>query len=80
MTSASHSGPLPVPPPIHGRFGTIPCGWRSPERWITNDQRRRVFGVTVDQWKPGEPLAIGDNARGYPRANLKDIPPAVNYT
>src|SRR5579863_9579697 len=31
-----------------------------------------VFGVTVDGWKPGERLAIGDNAQGYPRASLKD--------
>ena len=27
-----------------------------------------IFGVTVDGWKPGEPLTIGDNAQGYPRA------------
>jgi hypothetical protein len=33
-----------------------------------------VFGVTVDAWKPGEPITIGDNAQGYPRASLKDVP------
>ena len=38
-----------------------------------------VFGVTVDGWKPGEPLSIGDTAQGYPRANLKDVPPG-EYT
>jgi hypothetical protein len=38
-----------------------------------------VFGVTVDGWKPGEPIAIGDNAQGYPRASLKDVP-AGEYT
>jgi hypothetical protein len=38
-----------------------------------------VFGVTVDGWKPGEPLTIGDNAQGYPRARLKDVPPG-EYT
>src|SRR5580700_99560 len=38
MTSASHSGPLPAPPRIHGRLGTISCGWTSPERWITDDR------------------------------------------
>ena len=38
-----------------------------------------VFGVTVDGWKPGEPLTIGDNAQGYPRASLKDVPPG-EYT
>src|SRR5277367_3050343 len=25
-----------------------------------------VFGVTVDGWKPGDPIIIGDNANGYP--------------
>ena len=38
-----------------------------------------IFGVTVDGWKPGVPLSIGDNAQGYPRANLKDVPPG-EYT
>jgi hypothetical protein len=38
-----------------------------------------IFGVTVDAWKPGEPLTIGDNAQGYPRASLKDVP-AGDYT
>jgi hypothetical protein len=38
-----------------------------------------VFGVTVDGWKPGEPITIGDNARGYPRSRLKDVP-AGEYT
>jgi len=38
-----------------------------------------IFGVTVDGWKPGEPLIIGDNAQGYPRASLKDVP-AGAYT
>src|SRR5271170_3770736 len=31
-----------------------------------------VFGVTVDGWKPGDPIIIGDNAKGYPRAHLRD--------
>jgi len=38
-----------------------------------------IFGVTVDGWKPGEPLTIGPNAQGYPRASLKDVP-AGEYT
>jgi hypothetical protein len=38
-----------------------------------------VFGVTVDGWKPGVPLAIGPNAQGYPRASLSDVPPG-EYT
>jgi hypothetical protein len=38
-----------------------------------------VFGVTVDGWKPGAPLTVGENAQGYPRASLKDVP-AGDYT
>ncbi len=38
-----------------------------------------IFGVTVDGWKPGEPLVISDNAQGYPRASLRDVPPG-EYT
>ena len=38
-----------------------------------------VFGLTVDEWKPSEPVVIGDNAQGYPRASLKDVPPG-EYT
>ena len=38
-----------------------------------------VFGVTIDGWKPGSPLVIGENAQGYPRARLKDVPPG-DYT
>src|SRR5271154_3892439 len=38
-----------------------------------------VFGVTVDGWKPGTPLTIGDQAQGYPRESLKDVPPG-DYT
>jgi hypothetical protein len=38
-----------------------------------------VFGVTVDGWQPGRPLTVGDEAAGYPRAHLKDIPPG-DYT
>lgn len=34
-----------------------------------------IFGVTVDGWKPGDRLPVGDNAQGYPRASLKDVPP-----
>jgi hypothetical protein len=46
-----------------------------------NDTPRsqQVFGVTVDGLKPGEPVTIGDEAAGYPRASLKDVPPG-DYT
>ena len=38
-----------------------------------------VFGVTVDGWRPDSPLTVGDNAQGYPRASLKEVPPG-EYT
>jgi hypothetical protein len=38
-----------------------------------------VFGMTMNRWKPGAPMVVGDKAKGYPRASLKDIPPG-NYT
>jgi hypothetical protein len=38
-----------------------------------------VFGLTVDGWKPGVPVIVGRNAKGYPRASLSDIP-AGDYT
>jgi hypothetical protein len=38
-----------------------------------------VFGLTVDGWKPDTPITVGDNALGYPRAKLRDIPPG-QYT
>jgi Putative esterase len=38
-----------------------------------------VFGVTVDGWKPDSPVTVGDNAQGYPRASLKEVPPG-EYT
>ncbi len=34
-----------------------------------------MFGITVDGWKPDQPVTIGDSAQGYPRASLKDVPP-----
>lgn len=33
-----------------------------------------VFGTTVDGWKPGTPLTVGDEAVGYPIAKLSELP------
>src|SRR6202044_1648998 len=38
-----------------------------------------VFGVTVDGLKPGQSVAVGDTAAGYPIKSLKDVPPG-DYT
>ena len=38
-----------------------------------------VFGVTVDGWKPDQPVTIDARAWGYPVRSLKDVPPG-EYT
>ncbi len=51
-----------------------------PRRHIDDTPKTQmVFGVTVDRWQPGQPLAVGDEAVGYPRLRLRDIPPG-DYT
>jgi hypothetical protein len=40
---------------------------------------QQVFGVTVDGLKPVQPVVVGDSAKGYPRASLRDVPPG-DYT
>jgi hypothetical protein len=35
---------------------------------------QQVFGVNVDGWKPGQPMAVDQNAFGYPRRSLTDVP------
>src|SRR5277367_1684697 len=38
-----------------------------------------VFGVTVDGWKPGQSVKVGDSAAGYPVRKLSAVP-AGDYT
>jgi len=40
---------------------------------------QQVFGVTVDGMNPGQVVVVGEDAAGYPRASLKDVP-AGDYT
>src|SRR6476646_2394145 len=40
---------------------------------------QQVFGVDVDDWKPGEPKIVDQGAFGYPRRSLANIPPG-EYT
>ncbi len=68
--------------PLDGRLLLLLSNDPSAEpRMQINDtlKSQMVFGVTVDGWKPGEPLTIGGNAQGFPRASLKDVPPG-EYT
>src|SRR5882757_4653521 len=54
---------------------------KSEPRKQINDtpKTQMVFGLTVDGWKPGVPVIVGRNDKGYPRASLNDIP-AGDYT
>ena len=64
--------------PLDGRVLLLLSNDPSEEpRMQINDtpKSQMVFGVTVDGWKAGEALTIGDNATGYPRASLNDVPP-----
>ncbi len=68
--------------PLDGRLLLLLSNDPSEEpRMQINDtlKSQMVFGVTVDGWKPGEPITIGNDAQGYPRAHLRDIPPG-DYT
>ncbi len=68
--------------PVDGRLLLLLSNDPSDEPRMQIDDSPRsqmVFGVTVDGWKPGQPITIGDNAQGYPRHRLKDVPPG-EYT
>ncbi len=69
---------LPAPlKPLDGRLLLLLSNDPSDEPRMQIDdtlKSQMVFGVTVDGWKPGEPVVVGDNAKGYPRASLKDVP------
>ena len=68
--------------PLDGRLMLLLSNDPSEEpRMQINDtpKSQMVFGVTVDGWKPGDPITIGDDAQGYPRAHLRDVPPG-DYT
>jgi hypothetical protein len=72
----------PAATPLDGRLLLLLSNDPSEEpRMQINDtpKSQMVFGLTVDGWKPGSPLAVGDTAQGYPRAHLSDVPPG-DYT
>jgi hypothetical protein len=39
---------------------------------------QQIFGVTADGWAPGKPMIIEEDAFGYPRRSLAEVP-AGNY-
>lgn len=51
-----------------------------PRNQIDDSPRSQmIFGVTVDGWKPGEPITVDEKAWGYPVRSLKDVKPGT-YT
>lgn len=70
------------PKPLDGRLLLLLSNDPSDEPRMQIDdtpKSQMLFGITVDGWKPGEHLKIGENAQGYPRASLRDVPPG-EYT
>jgi hypothetical protein len=68
--------------PLDGRVLLLLSNDPSAEPRMQIDDSPRsqmVFGVTVDGLKPGESVAVGDDAAGYPVRSLKDVP-AGDYT
>jgi hypothetical protein len=69
--------------PLDGRVLLLlsnDAGSAEPRMQINDSPRsQEVFGVTVDGLKPGEPVAIGSTAAGYPYASLAAMP-AGDYT
>ena len=63
--------------PLDGRLLLLLSNDPSAEpRMQINDtlKSQMVFGITVDGWKPGDPIKIGDDTQGYPIARLRYVP------
>ena len=68
--------------PVDGRVLFLLSNDDSAEPRMQIDDTPRtqmVFGVTVDGLKPGQPVAITDDAWGYPVRQIDDVPPG-DYT
>jgi hypothetical protein len=64
--------------PVDGRVLFLLSNDDSAEPRMQIDDTPRtqmVFGVTVDGLKPGQPVAITDDAWGYPVRQIDDVPP-----
>lgn len=49
---------------------------KEPRFQISEDlSTQQVFGVDVDGWKAGQAKAVDENASGYPRRSLSQVPP-----
>lgn len=38
-----------------------------------------TFGLTVDNWSPGRPMTLGDNAFGWPARSVSKLPPGTYW-
>jgi len=51
-----------------------------PRQQIDDSPRsQQIFGITVDAWKPGQPVFLTASAPGYPHTTFPDVPPG-DYT
>ena len=67
--------------PVTGRLLLMISRKNDPEvrfqvGWVTSPP---VFGVNVNQWKPGQIVVVDTGAFGYPLASLNDLPPGEYY-
>src|SRR6202046_2089367 len=68
--------------PLDGRLMLLLSNDPSEEPRMQIDdtpKSQMVFGVTVDGWKPGQSMKVGDSAAGYPVRKLSQVPPG-DYT
>ena len=68
---------------IDGRLLVMfsPAGAEGEPRFNITDgpNTGQVFGMDIDQWRPGETIKLEPNAPGYPLEKIDDLP-AGNYT
>jgi hypothetical protein len=68
--------------PIDGRLLLVLSTDPSAEPRLQIDDSPRtqmVFGMDVDQVRPGQAVAVGESALGYPVRNLRDVPAGEYY-
>jgi hypothetical protein len=68
--------------PVDGRLIVVIAAKASPEprfQVAWGIDTAQVFGIDVENWKPGETVRVGENATGAPLASLRDLRPG-NYT
>jgi hypothetical protein len=65
------------PKSVDGRLLVIVAKNESPEPRFQvddNDHTAQIFGIDVDDWKPGSPATLDASTLGYPTRSLADLP------